>query len=324
MDKVKGLVKEADKNILGLLIISICIIIVMGIIAPNTFLSVANFQSMGSQFPEFGILAFGMMLAMMSGGIDLSLVGIANLSGIICAVTMLAMDGSVVGMAAGIVVAIIVGMLCGATNGFLIGYLKIPPMLVTLCGLQLYTGIGVIITKGPAITGLPESFALITNGTLAFIPIPVIIFIIVVAVLWFIMKSTTYGKELVFMGSNSTASKYAGIDNLKVTMTTYILSGILGSIGGILIVSHYNSAKSDYGTSYTLLTLLIAVLGGTHPEGGKGKVMGVALAIIALQLVSSALNILKVSAFIKTAAWGFILIAVIVTTQLIESKKTTR
>lgn len=324
MEKMKAHVKKTDKNILGLIIIAIMITIIMGILEPTSFLSVKNFQSMGSQFPEFGILAFGMMLAMISGGIDLSLVGIANLSGIVGAVVMVAMGGTLPAIVIGIICALVVGGLCGAFNGFFIGYLRIPAMLVTLCGLQLYTGIGLIITKGPAVTGLPQSFSLLTNGTVLGIPIPVIIFAVIVFVLCFIMKSTTYGKELCFMGSNDKASKYAGINNLKVTMLTYMTSGLLGAIGGMLMVSHYNSAKSDYGSSYTLLTLLIAVLGGTHPDGGKGKVLGVTLAIVVLQLVSSAFNILRVNSFIKTCVWGLILLVVMVVTQLMERKKITR
>lgn len=123
------------------------------------------------------------------------------------------------------------------------------------------------------------------------------------------------------MGTNSTAAKYSGIQNLKITLMTYGISGILGGVGGVLISSHYNSAKSDYGSSYTLLTLLIVVLGGTHPDGGKGKVAGVTLAIIVLQLVSSAFNILRINAFIKTFVWGIILLAVMIGMKLIENKK---
>lgn len=123
------------------------------------------------------------------------------------------------------------------------------------------------------------------------------------------------------MGTNNVASRYSGINNLKITLLTYMTSGILGAISGILMVSHYNSAKSDYGSSYTLLTLLIAVLGGTNPDGGRGNVLGVTLSIIVLQLVSSAFNILRVNSFIKTCVWGLILIAIMIATNLIERRK---
>ena len=223
---------------------------------------------MAIQFAEYGILSFAMMIAIVSGGFDLSVVGIANLSGIVGLVAMRAMGGSSATIPVGILIALCVGLLCGALNGFMIGYMKVPAMLVTLCGQQLFTGIGLIITKGPAMQGLPEGFTFITNGLIGFIPMALIVFIAVAVALSFIMKSTVYGQHLLFMGTNETASKYSGIRNLKITLETYMLTGLLGSIGGILMASHYNSVKTDYGTTYILLTMLIAMLGGTDPDGG--------------------------------------------------------
>jgi simple sugar transport system permease protein len=157
-------------------------------------------------------------------------------------------------------------------------------------------------------TGLPEAYGNIANKLFLGIPIPFYVFIVVSIVVAFIMRSTIYGQQLKFMGTNETASKYSGINNLKVTLLTYMTGGILAAISGVLISSHYNSAKSDYGSSYTLLTLLIVVLGGTDPDGGKGNVVGVAFAVILLQLVSSAFNILRISSFMKTFVYGLILV----------------
>lgn len=321
MNKIATNIRKSDKNILALFSIAVLIFLVMGILAPKSFLGMTNLQSMCIQFSEFGVLAFGMMLAMISGGIDLSLVGIANFASIAGAVVMIKSGGSGTSILLGIVTALIVGGLCGIFNGFMIGYLQIPPMLVTLCGLQLFTGMGLVITKGPALTGLPESFEAIANGTIAQIPIALIIFAVSALAVSFLLKSTIYGQHVSFLGTNATAAKYSGIRNLKVTIMTYGISGVLGGVGGILMASHYNSAKSDYGSTYTLLTLLIVVLGGTHPDGGKGKVAGVALAIIVLQMVSSAFNILRVNAFIKTFVWGLILLIVMIAMQIMDRKE---
>lgn len=321
MNKIKSSLKSVDKNSTTLFSITVIIFLIMGFLAPKSFLSITNLQGMCVQFSEFGVLAFGMMLAMISGGIDLSLVGIANLSGIVAAVVMTQMGGNNPSIIFGIVIALMVGGLCGSFNGFLIGYMQIPPMLVTLCGFQLYTGLGLLITKGPALTGLPSSFNSIANGTILSIPVALIIFTVAAVLVSFILNSTVYGQQVLFMGTNSTASKYSGINNLKVTISTYGISGILGGVGGILMASHYNSAKSDYGTSYTLLTLLIVVLGGVNPDGGYGKVSGVTLSIIVLQIISSAFNILRVNSFIKTFVWGILLIVIMIATRLIERKR---
>ncbi len=321
MEKSKKFFKEADKNTLALFGIALLIFALMGIFAPGSFLGIANLQGMCIQFPEYGILALGMMLAMISGGIDLSLVGIANFSSIIGSIVMIKTGGSGTSILLGIGAALIVGALCGTFNGFLIGYLRIPAMLVTLCGLQLYTGLGLAVTKGPALTGLPESYSLLANGAFFGIPIALLIFIMVFLIVAYILRATVYGQHVLYMGTNDIASKYSGIHNLKITITTYLIGGMLGAVSGILMASHYNSAKADYGSSYTLLTLLIVVLGGTAPEGGKGKVAGVAMAVIVLQLVSSAFNILRVNSFVKTFVWGLLLLAIMIITKVVESKK---
>ena len=304
---------NADSSILSLCIMIAIVLVGMAILKPGTFYTMTNLRSMIFQFPEFGIMALGMMLCMISGGIDLSLVGIANLSGIVATYIMLAMGGSTVSIAIACVAAILVGALCGCFNGFMIGYLKIPAMLVTLCGLQLYGGIGLGITTGPALTGLPDAYKYIANGSIGNIPVVVFIFIVVVALVGFLMNFTVYGQQVRFMGSNDEASRYSGINNLKVTIMTYMISGILGAISGILITSHFNSAKADYGSSYTLLTLLIVVLGGVHPDGGRGKVSGVVLSILLLQLVAQAFSILQIdpTGNMKTFVYGLLLILVL-------------
>ena len=293
---MKKLKRISDDNSIFSIIVMIAVVLVtMAILRPGTFYTITNLRSMIFQFPEFGIMALGMMLCMISGGIDLSLVGIANLAGIVATYIMLAMGGSPASIAIGYVAAICVGALCGTFNGFMIGYLKIP-------------GLG--ITTGPALTGLPEAYKFFANGSIGSIPVVVFIFIVVVALVSFLMNFTVYGQHVLFMGSNNEASRYSGINNLKVTILTYMISGILGAISGILITSHFGSAKADYGSSYTLLTLLIVVLGGVHPDGGRGKVSGVVLSILLLQLVAQAFSILQIdpTGNMKTFVYGLLLI----------------
>lgn len=318
MEKLKTSFKSYDKNIILLLGIAIGIVAVMAIITPE-FLMGSNISSMAFQFPELGILCFGMMLCLISGGIDLSLVGIANLSGIIAAAIIVGTGKTPFSIVIGLLASIIIGALCGLFNGYLVGHLQIPAMLVTLGGLQLYTGLGMAITKGPAITGLPESIQVIGNGSiLGIIPYSLIIFVALAIGVNFILKYTVFGKQLCFMGSNASASRYAGINNVKVTMYTYMISGILAACAGIIIISHYGSAKSDYGSSYTLLALLIVVFGGIAPAGGRGKTSGVVLAVIILQMISSAFNILRFNSFIKTIIWGLLLVIIMVVKSIIQ------
>ena len=291
-------------------------LIIMAVLQPGDYFTLRNVRSMIFQFPEYGILAFGMMVCMIAGGIDLSLVGIMNFTGVLAALidTQMSAGGTDTSMAVpailvAVLTALVVGGLCGAFNGFVIGYFNIPAMLVTLCGLQLYTGLAYGITGGPAINGMCDAFQNIANGTVAGIPYVLFIYIIVVAVVAFVMKSTVFGNEIYFLGSNAKASRYSGINTLKVTVMTHMFSGILGGVSGILITSHLNSAKSSNGSTYTLLTLLIVVLGGVHPDGGKGRVMGVALATILLQLITNAFGLLHMDDNAKTFVNGCLLVA---------------
>ena len=298
-------------TILGLMVLGV---IMMLILQPGNYFTLKNVRSMIYQFPEYGILSLGMMACMIAGGIDLSLVGIMNFTGVLAALIVKNMVTEEGGMAApaiilAVIVALAVGGLCGAFNGFIIGYFNIPAMLVTLCGLQLYKGLAYGITGGPAINGMCDPFKEIANGSIAGIPYALFVFVVVVLIVSFVMKSTVFGNEIYFLGSNAQAAKYSGINTLKVTVMTHMFSGILGGCSGILITSHLNSAKSSNGETYTLLSLLIVVLGGVHPDGGKGRVMGVVLATILLQMIANALGLMHIDDNTKTFINGCMLVA---------------
>ena len=303
-----------DTHIMTILGLMVLVMIMMLILEPGNYFTLKNMRSMIYQFPEYGILSLGMMACMIAGGIDLSLVGIMNFTGVLAALIVKNMVTEEGGMAApaiilAVIVALAVGGLCGAFNGFIIGYFNIPAMLVTLCGLQLYKGLAYGITGGPAINGMCDPFKEIANGSIAGIPYALFIFIVVVLIVSFVMKSTVFGNEIYFLGSNAQAAKYSGINTLKVTVMTHMFSGILGGCSGILITSHLNSAKSSNGETYTLLSLLIVVLGGVHPDGGKGRAMGVVLATILLQMIANALGLMHIDDNTKTFINGCMLVA---------------
>ncbi|MCR4704476.1 MAG: ABC transporter permease [Lachnospiraceae bacterium] len=305
----------SDTHLLTIWGIFVITLLIMAFLKPGDYFTFMNVKSIIYQFPEYGILAFGMMACMVAGGIDLSLVGIMNFTGVITALIVKNMAGTEVTgstyliIAFACVVAIVLGGLCGAFNGFIIGYFKIPAMLVTLCGLQLYTGLAYGITGGPAINGMVDPFKNIANGTIGEIPYVLFIFIFVLLIVAFVMKCTVLGNEIYFMGSNASAAKYSGMNILKITVITHMFSGILGGVSGILITSHLNSGKSSNGSTYTLLTLLIAVLGGVHPDGGKGRVIGVCTATILLQFIANAFGLLHMDDNAKTFANGCLLVA---------------
>lgn len=297
-----------------LLIFTITSFLLLSITLPGRFLTIANFKSIAFQFPEFGFLAFGITFAMITGGIDLSVITIANLSGIISALFMTNFPGinGELKIILAIFIAIGIGLSGGALNGFLIGKLKITPILATLGTMQLFSGISLVLTGGHAIYGFPEGFQFFGNGSVLGIPMPLMIFIFFSIAISIILNKTTFGFKMYILGSNETTSKFSGFKNKLIILKTYMLSGLFASISGLIIISRANSAKADYGSSYLLPAILVTVMGGTDDKGGFGKISGVIISILALRFLSSGFKILRFSPFFENFIYGVIILLVMV------------
>lgn len=299
--------------------IMVFVFILMCILSPTRFLRPGNLQSMAFQLPELGLLSLAMMVIMINGGINLSIVSTANLSGITAALIMTTLlpegaggAGTVPVIALAIIVALVVALLVGAGNGLLVAYLDMSPILSTLGTMTLLNGVSILLTKGYVISGFPDVYTYLGNGLLLGIPFPIILFALAALGLALVLGRTAFGFDLYMIGTNPVASLFSGINNRLMLMKSYILSGLLSGVAGIIMSSRFNSAKSDYGSSYLLVTVLAAVLGGTSSTGGYGKVSGMVLALVILQFVSSGLNLLQANAFLTRALWGVILIVVMV------------
>lgn len=285
----------------------------------DKFYTLINFQTMAAQFPEFGLMALGVMLCMITGGIDLSVVGVANFVAIVSGILLKQLvnpTGELLPIAIPIVfsVSLMLGACAGAFNGFLVSIIKIPPILATLGTLELFGGIGIVLTKGKAISQIPFGYSqILTHKVFNLIPAQLILFIVVVLVIAFLINFTTYGKKLYLTGTNMTAARFSGIRTKSVIIKTYMISSMSAALAGLIMLANYNSARADYGTVYTLQCVLIVVLGGVNPAGGKGKISGVVLAICVLQMLSSGLNRFpQISSFYIPLIWGGVLIAVMV------------
>ena len=291
--------------------------LILSILSPKTFLSVGNFQGMAFQLPELGLLSMAMMLAMLTGGINLSIISTANISAISAALIMgryIKLDSPASSDAYFIVIALLVAVagsvLVGLFNGFLIAALEVPPILATLGSMKLLQGLAFIVTKGYVISGMPLGVVFIGNGSVFGVPFPLIIFMIGAIILAVYLKHTATGFTTYLIGSNAIATRFSGVSNAKTIVMTYLLSSIYSGIAGIVMMSRFNSAKAGYGESYLLVTVLACVLGGIKSDGGFGDVGGLVLSLVILQVLSSGLNLLGVSSFLTLALWGAIMIAV--------------
>ncbi len=322
-----------DSHMVRLFIIAIVIFVAFSLLLPGKFFTVRNMQSMAVQFPEFGILAFAIMITMLTGGIDLSIVGTANLAAIVAALvlTRLAGDGGaglslVLVIPLAMLAALAIASLCGLFNGYLVSRVGITPILATLGTGSLYTGLSYVITGGPAIT--TTQLAFIGNGSVLGLPIPVIIFIVLAAIFAIMLNRTTFGFNVYMLGTNPTAALFSGINSDRVLVRTYWLAGMVAGIAGIIFLARANSAKPDYGASFILLTVLIAILGGVSYTGGFGTVSGLVLSVLCIQFLSTGLNMLMLelsgssaAIFFRQFAWGALLLMVMVLNYYAEKRR---
>lgn len=321
-----------NNNLLQLMIITVGIFVVMSALNPEKFLRYYNFESIAFSFPELGLLSIAMMIAMLTGGIDLSVVGIANFTAILAGKLF---QTYLVGhdlpettvflfVLLGMGISIAVGALAGMLNGFLITKLGITPILATMGTGQLFTGFALVITGGPAIVGFPEMWSYLGNEMVLGLPAPTWIYFGVSIAIAFILSKTSFGIKLLLIGTNSKAALYSGIKNNTIILQSYMLTGVLAAITGIIMSGRTNAAKSDYGSSYVLQAVLVAVLAGTNPAGGYGTVFGIFIAVIGLMFLSSGFQIMRFSNFLVDFIWGLFLLLIMVVNYYNNKKRAQR
>ena len=312
---------RVEGGVRRMLILLAIAFVIFAALKPSIFLSGTNLRNIALTSPEIGVLAIAMMLAMLTGGIDLSLVAMANLSAITMATlftTLAANDPSLAEQMFPIIVlvGIAVGVVGGAVNGLLISGLGITPILATLGTMQIFNGIAVAWTGGKTLYGSPEMLTGIGSSTLGGIPTLFCIFALVAIAVGIVTNRTPLGLRIQLQGANPVAALYSGIASRKILMSTYLLTGLLSGIAGVFFIARNPTASADYGASYILLVIVIAVLGGTNPNGGFATVFGVVLATLTLEIVSSGFTALRLSSYQYAIAQGLILVAAMAAEQI--------
>jgi simple sugar transport system permease protein len=321
---------QKESNNVKLLLMLVLSLVVLTIATKGQFFSLNQMQLVAYLFPEMGVLALGMMLAMISGGIDLSVVAVADLTGILSCMLlkrMMPVDApaavQILVLLAVLICSFVMGALCGVFTGTLIARIGIPAMVATLGASDIILGLAVGITNGSSVKELPPVLNEVVNYRLfGIIPSTTIIFAVCAGLIAFILNRTALGFKIYMIGSNKDAFKYSGMDNKKILTLTYMLSGMLASVSGLLMCGHFNSARSDFGKSYLTPSILICVLAGVNPNGGKGKMGGMVIAVIILQMLSSGFALFQnISDYYKNLIWGLVLILVMIINVVSERKK---
>lgn len=294
---------------LGALIALILLVIVIGIISPE-FRTVSNFLSLFRQSSINGFIAFGMTCVILTGGIDLSVGSVLALSTALCAGFI--RGGMPVGIA--MLLALVIGTLLGAVSGLLVTKGRLQPFIATLVTMTVYRGLTMIYMDGKPISDLGDSFTLkvVGKGNFYHIPIPVILFVAVFAIMMFILEKTTFGRRVYATGSNEKSAKLAGVNVDKTKLITYAISGGMAALSGLILLSRLSSAQPTLGEGYELDAIASVALGGTSMNGGRGRIWGTFVGILIIAVLNNGLNILGVSSYYQDVVKGIvILIAVL-------------
>lgn len=315
MNKIKeSLRRDISMVILFGFFLAVCLLMVVSF--GTSMFNGTTLASMGFQLSEVAVLAFGMALCMLLGGIDLSIVAIANLSSLVTAMVLtgkffdIEKAGSFVTILIAVAVAITISVLCGFLNGVVISKFSVSPIVATLSTMTFYTGIAMGITGGNSIGGYPSAFTRFGSSMIAGVPLVFIVAVIVFVVLILALDHTKLGHEIHYIGENHTASRFTGIDNEKVIMKVYTISGLMAGIASLIIMARSDSARCGYGDTYQLQVIMISVLGGISPSGGKGRLYGVFIATFCMQLMQTAFTLWQFSPYSKKLIWGMMLLVI--------------
>lgn len=274
------------------------------------------------------IISLFVTFVMITGGIDIQAGSIVGLSSIVLGVAW--QDGGMNIWAASFLAMVAAG-LCGALSGFFVAYCKVQPMVVTLGGSFLFSGLALLVSNLSAtesykgISGFPDSFIRISKFKLfGVIPNQLLIFIVLAIIAYFLLHKTKYGRQIFLIGVNQDAAEYSGLNTRLIIMSTYILSGVSASIAGIVLTSYLGTAKSDLGATLTLPIITAVVLGGTLSTGGKGSVLGTALAAVVIGVLRFGLPLcFKVSQQYLDIPVGMLLLVVVIGRALAQNPRIT-
>ncbi len=291
-----------------MLVVLIILCIALSIAKP-AFHSTFNVSTLIRTISWTTIVAFGQTLVLLTGGIDLSVAGMAGMSGILSAFFMVNM-----GIPPIIVIplVLVLAFFCGCINGLLITKLGMIPFIVTLATGQIFSGIIYVLTQGHPILGIPSSATILGQGMLfGRIPFPTIAMLLLCIVLAYVMKFTPFGRYVYAVGGNDEAARIAGVKTDKITVCVYGISAIMASIGGILITCRLGTAQPTVGADWVMPSVTAAAIGGTSLAGGRGTIIGALIGGCFMGVVDNAITILAISAYWKQVITGIIIIIAI-------------
>lgn len=307
---------------LGVLPFFLAAAVVIFSVYSDKFLSGQNLLNVARQSVYLVLVAMGQMLALITGGFDLSVGTIIALTSVISAMTMTAVlafnpEWIWLAIASGVVVGLIVALLVGLVNGIGVAYAGVSPFIMTLGVSSVIAGFALMLTGGVPVSGLPHAFAdSFGFGRWFGVPVPVCIALLCVVSLWLLMSRTRTGAWIYAVGANRKAAHLSGIDTQRILLLAYALCAMIAAIAGLLLTARIESGEANLGASLALESIAACVIAGVSLRGGFGRVESVVLGAFFIVLVQNGMNLLQLSSYLQMVLLGGLLILAVVFDQI--------
>ena len=305
-----GRLRLQAKPIFSIYTAFLALVIIASFLSP-TFLDRTNIFNVLRQASALGIVSVGMTFVILSGngGVDLSVGAVVSLTTCLAAGIMMGQPGSVL---PAILVVLVAGLAVGLFNGFLITKFRTDPFITTLGTMTVTQGLAMYYTKGAPFGGTPSGFRYIAEGYVGFVPVPVLIFLaFFVGGLW-VLRKTIFGRYIYAIGGNQEVARLSGIRVNKYKMAVYVISSLLATVSGLIMVARVSVGDPKLGYGYELDAIAAVIIGGTSFAGGIGGMSGTIIGVMIIAIMNNLLNLMNVSPFLHGVVKGLIILAAII------------
>lgn len=289
------------------------VVMVIGLsIFSDSFLTLTNINNILRQCSMVGILAIGMTYIIIAGGIDLSVGSTMALASCVAAGMSTTM-GTQMPLWIALLAGAAVGALVGLINGYVVAYLGIVPFIATLGVQTAIRGAALVYTSGKPINALSSAYVSIGKSFLFGVPTPVVIYIVLAVIAWFILAKTKYGRYLYAIGGNEGAAHVSGLKVKMIKASTYVVGGLLAAVAGIVLSARVAAGAPTAGEAYDLQAITAVVIGGTSNAGGTGGIVPTVIGVLIIGVLNNGMDLLNISGYYQKIVTGIvILLAVII------------
>lgn len=290
------------------------------------FLKASNLIGVANQTAVYAVIAIGMTMVIITGGIDLSVGSVVALSSVIA--TMIIRDNGGISASTTTVVfafliAVLAAVAAGAVNGLMVTAFQLPPFIVTLAMMLVARGLAKRLSESQSINKVPPSFRWLGDGSSFNVPNAILLMVVLYVLTHFIMSRSVFGRYLYAIGGNATASRLSGIAVKKTTMFVYVICGALAGLGGIMLSSRLDAGDPKYGEKYELEVISAVVVGGTSLMGGEGRIFGTLIGAFIIAVIRNGMNLMGVNSNSQDIVLGVVLMLAVLLDHVKRTKMAT-